>query len=240
VKKIILFLGCFFICFYLYAQRPPLKISHLTGDFYVYTTYKDWNGTPFPSNSMYVVTDSGVILIDTPWDIEQTEPLLDSIRQRHGKEVKLCVVTHFHDDRTIGLDVLKSHGVSTFSTQFTDSLSARQGNPRALYTFSGDTTFRLGNYSFQTFYPGRGHAPDNIVVWFPAEKVLYGGCFVKSTEAGTLGNMGDADLQAWKISAHRVKNLYGNARYIIPGHQGWQSRNSLKHTIKLIDQGLQK
>ena len=187
---------------------------------------------------MYVVTDSGVILIDTPWDMEQTEPLLDSISRRHGKEVKLCISTHFHDDRTAGLDILKKHKISTFSSRFTDSMSAIKGNPRAQYLFSADTTFRLGEVAFDVFYPGPGHAPDNIVVWFPGKKVLYGGCFIKSTEATTLGNMGDANLQAWKISAGKVKKRYGNAHYIIPGHQDWRNTKSLKHTIKLINSSL--
>ena len=43
-----------------------IKISNLTGGFYVYTNYKELNNTLFPSNSMYLVTDKGVVLFDTP------------------------------------------------------------------------------------------------------------------------------------------------------------------------------
>ncbi len=52
---------------------------------------------------MYLVTDSGAVLIDTPWDASQTKPLLDSIVKRHNKKVVVCITTHFHDDRTSGL-----------------------------------------------------------------------------------------------------------------------------------------
>ena len=43
------------------AQMPnrSLTISHLTGDFYVYTTYGSYNGMLVPANSMYLVTDAG-------------------------------------------------------------------------------------------------------------------------------------------------------------------------------------
>ena len=45
---------------------------------------------------------------------------------------------------------------------------------------------------FEAFYPGPGHASDNIVLRFP--ELVYGGCLVKSTEATDLGFTGDADL----------------------------------------------
>ena len=38
----------------------------------------------------------------------------------------------------------------------------------------------MGQHAFQTYYGGQGHTPDNIVIWFDKEKILYGGCLVKS------------------------------------------------------------
>lgn len=59
------------------------------------------------ANSMYAVTDNGVVLFDTPWDTIQFQPLLDSIMLKHGKEVLLCIATYSHTDRTGGFDFLK-------------------------------------------------------------------------------------------------------------------------------------
>jgi glyoxylase-like metal-dependent hydrolase (beta-lactamase superfamily II) len=213
---------------------PPLSISHLTGNFYVYTTWKLLNGSPFPSNSMYVVTDSGVVMIDTPWNAAETAPLLDSIEQRHHRKVVLCIVTHFHDDRNAGLDILKQRGIKTFSTAQTWGLSKDKSEPMAEYRFSHDTNFALGGLSFRTYYPGEGHTTDNIVVWFPRQKVLYGGCLVKSTEAGGLGNTADANLQKWPATIRNLMRKYPAPRYIIPGHMDWRSRKSLSHTLKLL------
>lgn len=215
------------------AEIPPLKISHLTGDFYVYTTYKKLNGNPFPSNSMYLVTDSGVVMIDTPWDTTQFQPLLDSIKERHHKKVVLCIATHFHDDRTAGLEFLGKQGIKTYSSALTKELCIAHHEKQAAFTFSADTVFRVGNHTFQTYYPGEGHTKDNIVIWFPQEKILYGGCFIKSEESASLGNVADANTKEWKASVRRVKKRYKNAAYIIPGHFGWEKTGSLKHTLKL-------
>ena len=144
-----------------------LQISHLTGDYYIFTTYKPINGKPFPSNGMYLVTDEGVVLFDTPWDTTQFQPLLDSIEERHGKKVVMCISTHFHDDRTAGLDFLKSKGIKTFSSKQTFDLCKENNEKQAEFYFNGDTTFTFGNHTFETYYPGEGHTKDNIVIWCP-------------------------------------------------------------------------
>jgi metallo-beta-lactamase class B len=216
------------------AALPSLNIVHLTGDAYVYTTYHTLNGTPFPSNSMYLVTDSGVVMIGTPWDTTQFQPLLDSIRIRHHQRVVLCLSTHFHKDRTAGIPFLQAKGIPTYSSTLTRSLCRESGDPQASFVFTGDTTFHVGQYTFQTFFPGEGHTRDNIVVWFPHDKILYGGCLVKSTDADDLGYLADANEHAWAASIKRLEKKYPDSMYVIPGHQGWESTGSLAHTIALL------
>lgn len=222
------------------SQENALTITPLTGDFYIYTTYKLINGSPFPSNSMYIVTDSGVVLIDTPWDVAQTYPLLDSIQRRHGRRVILCLATHSHDDRTAGLDILRKEGVRTYSTANTLRLCRKSGDKQAEFSFDRDTTFKVGNVVFQTFYPGAGHTEDNIVVWFPEKKVLYGGCFIKSTESGGLGYIADANLGQWPASIRKVKKKFPRPAFVIPGHQDWENPKSLDHTLRLLKEARRK
>jgi glyoxylase-like metal-dependent hydrolase (beta-lactamase superfamily II) len=215
-------------------QTPALKISHLTGDFYIYTTYKSIDGNPFPSNSMYLVTNAGVVMFDTPWDSREFQPLLDSIERRHKKKVVICISTHFHSDRTAGLDYLKQQGVKTYSSKQTYELCKERNEKQAEFTFNADTTFTVGDHSFQTFYPGEGHSEDNIVIWSEKSKVLYGGCLIKSTENADLGNLADANLAAWEISIQKVINKYPSYKYVIPGHLGWANNQSLTHTFNLL------
>ena len=76
------------------TEYQKLKISHLTGDFYIYTTYNTYEGNQIPANGMYIVTYDGVVLFDTPWDTTQFQPLLDSIKAKHNKPVTTCIATH--------------------------------------------------------------------------------------------------------------------------------------------------
>jgi metallo-beta-lactamase class B len=220
--------------------QPALTISHLTGDFYVFTTYKTLAGGPYPSNGLYLVTNKGVVMIDCPWDSTQFQPLVDSIYLRHKKRVVLCIATHFHDDRTAALDFLRQHGVATYSSVLTYELSMQKHNPLAEHTFTQDTVFNVGNYSFSTFYPGEGHTRDNIVVWFPSDKILYGGCFVKSTEVNELGYTVDANVPEWPRSVQRLIDRYPNPAFIIPGHFGWSDLRSLQHTLDILKSGSSK
>jgi glyoxylase-like metal-dependent hydrolase (beta-lactamase superfamily II) len=218
------------------AQLPEagLAISPLINNFYIYTTYRLIDGMPFPSNSLYVITNVGAVLIDTPWNENQTEPLLDSIWKRHGKKVILCIVTHSHADRTAGLDILNQKGIPTFSSLQTKQLCAEKSEKQPSLYFTRDTSFQIGQLTLQTFYPGEGHTKDNLVIWFPQQKVLYGGCLVKSCQTGNLGNIADANLQEWPNTIKNLIQKFPEARYIIPGHQDWRSKKALKHTLSLL------
>jgi metallo-beta-lactamase class B len=215
---------------------PALLISHLTGDFYVYTTYGMYKNNPVPSNSMYMITSKGVVLFDTPWDSTQFQPLLDSIKMKHGKDVVLCVATHFHSDKTAGLEYYRRKGIKTFTTVLTDELCKKGDYKRAEFLMYKDTVFTVGNHSFQTYYGGPGHSPDNIVIWVPSEKILYGGCLVKSTEADDLGYLGDANVKEWSTTIKNIQQRFINPNYIIPGHLDWSGNKSLSHTLELIQQ----
>ncbi len=216
------------------AQTGRLEISHLTGDFYVFTTYGTYRGQPVPANGLYLVTPAGAVMIDSPWDTTQFAPLLDSIRVRHGKEVVLCLATHSHADRTAGFDFLRARGVKTFTSEQTYQLSRAGGYKLAEFRFQKDTTFAVGGRSFTAFYPGEGHTRDNIVVWFPEARVLYGGCLVKSTEATDLGNVAEANVAAWPATMRNLSRKFPRPRYVIPGHQSWASTGSLQHTVELL------
>lgn len=218
------------------VQAQQLEISPLTTNFYVYTTKKVMDGEVVPSNSMYLVTNEGVVLFDTPWDSTQLQPLLDTIMARHNKKVLMSISTHYHADRTEGLTYLASKGIKTYSYLKTYELGKLKDEELAEHIIYSDTTFKIGNYTFETFYPGAGHTPDNIVVWFPLQKVLYGGCFVKSTKSPSIGYIGDANLSAWKRSVKNVQKKYKHPEFIIPGHYSWESTKSLRYTKKLIRQ----
>ena len=218
------------------TAKSKLVITPLTGNFYVYTTFGTVNGAPYPANGMYVITKAGVVIFDTPWDTTQFQPLVDSIRVRHNKKVVMCISTHFHDDRTAGLTYYKKMGIKTYTTQRTDELSRAQNKPRAEFLIANDTTFHVGGDAFQTYFPGHGHAPDNIVIWFGKEKVLYGGCLIKSASDENLGNLGDADVKNYQQAIRNVMRECQDPKFIITGHKDWTDTRSLQHTLDMAIQ----
>lgn len=215
------------------TKEAKLKISHLTGDFYIYTTYNTYEGTQVPANGMYLVTSNGVVMFDTPWDSTQFQPLLDSIKLKHNKSVVLCIATHWHSDKTAGLEYYREQKIKTFTTTLTDELSKKNGKKRAEFLMTKDTIFNAGQYSFETYYPGQGHTADNIVIWFNKEKILYAGCLIKGVDAENLGYLGDANVTEYESTLNRVQQKCSNPKFIIISHSDWNNINSLKHSLEM-------
>lgn len=235
IKKI--WVSCAWLLFSIssFAQTssPKLKITHLSGDFYVYTTYSTYEGNQIPANGMYLITDKGVVLFDTPWDTTQFQPLLDSIQIRHNKNVVLCIATHWHSDRTEGLEYYRRKGIKTYTTALTDELSKKNNKKRAELLIYKDTIFQVAQYRFEVYYPGPGHTIDNIVVWFEKEKILYAGCLIKGLDFTDLGYLGDADVMAYASTLEKVKAHCSKPKHIIVSHSDWNTTRSLAHSIKL-------
>lgn len=235
MKNIIQFVLCYFICSPVFGQTEvvKLKISHLTGDFYIYTTYNTYEGYRIPANGMFLVTSDGVVLFDTPWDTTQFQPLLDSIKQNHNANVIFCLATHWHSDRTEGLEYYRQKGIKTYTTSLTDDYCRKNNKKRAEFLITKDTVFTFEKYTFETYYPGEGHTADNIIVWFEKEKIVYGGCLIKGADAKNLGNMEDANIYEYEATLRNVEKKCKQPKFIIVSHSDWKNLNSLKHSISL-------
>ncbi len=234
MQKTILIVVFFFSLINLFGQaNTKLKISHLTGDFYIYTTYNKYLDSDVPANGMYVVTANGVVMFDTPWDTTQFQPLLDSIKLKHNKTVTMCFATHWHSDKTNGLQYYRQQGIKTYTTLATDILSEKNNKKRAEFLMKTDTLFNVGAYTFETYFPGPGHTEDNIVIWFKNEKILYGGCLIKGADAEDLGFLGDGNVGEYATTLKKLQRKFKKPIYIIIAHSDWRNKNSLKHSLKI-------
>lgn len=225
--------GLLFSPVFAQPENSKLTIAHLIGNFYIYTTYNTYEENKIPATGMYLVAKDAVVLFDTPWDTTQFQPLLDSIQKKHQLPVTLCIATHWHSDKTAGLEYYKQKGIKTYTTKLTDELSRKNDKKRAAFLMTKDTVFNIGNYSFETYYPGPGHTADNIIIWFKKEKILYGGCLIKGAEAENLGFLGDANTAAYETTLKKVQRKCKKPKFIIVSHSDWHNINSLKHSIKL-------
>ncbi|REG99704.1 subclass B1 metallo-beta-lactamase [Flavobacterium aquicola] len=238
MRKFATIILVFIICSKSFGQskNSPLQITHLAGDFYIYKTFHEYNGVLVSANAMYLVTEKGVVLFDAPWDESQFKPLLDSIKSKHKKDVVMYFVTHSHEDRAGGLEFYGQKGIKTYTIKLTDEILKNENEGRAKFVIPNDTVFSSGKYKFEVYYPGKGHTSDNIVVWFDKEKLLYGGCFIKSAEAKDLGYLGEAYVNEWEESIKKVQAKFKNPKYIIPGHDDWTNTESLNHTLKMVQE----
>lgn len=219
---------------FVYPQSDKLKIEKLNDHMYVYTTYQEFKGVEYSSNALYIVTDEGVILLDTPWDKTQYQPLVDHIRTQHHKEIKWVITTHFHEDRSGGLAYFNEAGAETYTYALTNEILGQRKEPQATFTFGKEKTFTLGNEKLTVYFLGEGHSKDNTVVWFPKEKVLYGGCLIKSAEATTIGNIEDGNTAAWPQTINEIKRKFKKAKVIIPGHDAWNQAGHIENTERIL------
>ncbi|EMB9888304.1 TPA: metallo-beta-lactamase, partial [Pseudomonas aeruginosa] len=152
----------------------------------------------------------------------------------HGYRIKGSISTHFHGDSTAGIEWLNSQSISTYASELTNELLKKDNKVQATNSFSG-VSYSLIKNKIEVFYPGPGHTQDNVVVWLPEKKILFGGCFVKPDG---LGNLGDANLEAWPKSAKILMSKYGKAKLVVPSHSEIGNASLLQRTWEQAVKGL--
>jgi len=210
---------------------PNLKVKRIAPSVWVHVTL-DEHG--YPANGMLVETERGIVLVDTTWSADEASALLGFVDAQLKRPVTTAVITHFHGDRTGGLTVVLEQGIPVQSTARTAELL-----PPALATRVSAPDLAVGEVfkssdGYELFYPGPGHSIDNVVVWFPTPQILFGGCLVKDKDASSLGNVADADLEAWPLAVRRVAARYPEARLVVPGHGNAADPQALAHTLDLL------
>jgi metallo-beta-lactamase class B len=196
---------------------------------------QDANG--IPANGLIFRTERGLILIDTGWTETQTEAILIWGEQKLGRRWMGAVITHDHADRAGGIGALLRRKIPVAALDLTVAKLAQRGVHGVATLFTAKTGTFDDERGFQAFYPGPGHAPDNIVIAFRADKVVFGGCLIKSTKAEDLGFTGDADRVAWRAAVRRVEEKYPGM-LVVPGHGRTDDRESAyARTVRLLNAG---
>jgi metallo-beta-lactamase class B len=220
---------------FLLGQVPsPVELSKIGDSVWVHTTYKQIGKYNVPSNGLIVQTSAGLILVDTPWNDSLTAGLLEISRTKFNWPVVIAIITHAHIDRIGGIRTLREKGIKVVGLSVTCRMAKELGYPEPEPLMCSDTTMTIGTEQFEIFYPGAGHTKDNIVVWIQKQKVLFGGCLVKSGESTDMGNIADADLAEWPKSIHTVMDKFKTAQVVVPGHGTCGDVRLLQHTLDLL------
>jgi metallo-beta-lactamase class B len=218
----------------LLSSAGSVTLSRIADAVWVHTTYKTLDSVKTPANGLLIVTEDGLVLVDTPWTVEQTDALMALAKDSFGVPVKQAIITHAHEDRVGGVAALTRPRVAVLATEATVQLAGKQGYSLSDSALQGTDKLCFGDTVVETFFPGRGHTADNIVVWLPEQKILFAGCLVKAAATKNIISAGDACMSEWPQSLTVLKERYQDAAVVVPGHGEWGGTDLIDHTLELL------
>lgn len=218
---------------------------------------------PWPANALLVEMPNGdLVLVDTPYTPEATVILLDWIKTQFGERKIIAFNTGFHVDNLGGNSALIERGIPVYGSEQTVRLLAERGPasralmvswlggsanaryreghaavpyvpPTHLFSLAEGLALTFGEETVEVYYPGPTHTDDNVVVYFPRLKLLFGGCMILAGDE--IGNTADADMAAWPESVKKLSRF--GATTIVPGHGDRLDAGLLENTLALLAKG---
>jgi glyoxylase-like metal-dependent hydrolase (beta-lactamase superfamily II) len=188
----------------------------------------------FISNAAFVVTPSGVVVIDALGSPALAGRLMAEIRKITPLAVTHVIVTHYHADHIYGLQAFKDKGARIIAHRAaqqylnSDTAAIRMEASRKTLAPWIDATTRLvpadewidapkeltvGAMRFQLQPVGPSHTPEDLVVYMPDEKILFAGDLVFR---GRIPYVGQADSGHWIKSLQTLLDF--ETATIVPGH----------------------
>src|SRR5579864_4798041 len=176
------------------AQNPephtgqPAVVKQIAPDLYFFF---DFDG----SNSIFLVTDAGVLVIDTREHPRAGAELIAQIRRVTDKPIKWVINSHFHGDHTFGNAAFQAAGATFVAQEETarimrlvqpkemarrqDYFKENNYDPNEVKLIPPDVTFEtqmsifLGGREARLMYFGPGQQAGDTFVLFPQERALY-------------------------------------------------------------------
>ncbi len=208
----------------------------------------DFNG----SNAVFLVTEEGVLVIDTRTHPRDGRDLLDRIRKLTDKPIKWVINSHFHGDHHMGNSVFKAAG-ATFVAQKETARLMQQTQPKEMarrvagfksrgydpddvklivpdVTFDSEMTIRLAGRDVRLFYLGPGQQAGDTFVEFPHAHLLFTpGAFAKHS----MPNMAfTPSVDSWIKLLDRVAAM--DVAQILPAHGDIATRTDVKELAGML------
>jgi len=217
-------------------QSETLIIQKVAGHVYQHTSYLVTESFgKVACNGMVVFDKSEAIIFDTPTNNNAAAELINWVEDKLDCKVKAIIPTHFHADCLGGLEAFHKHGIPSYAHNLTIQLATSNNSNIPQNGFSNLLQLEVGDKKVLVQFFGEGHTKDNVIGYFPEEKVLFGGCLIKEMGAGK-GNLEDANVQAWPATVAKLKEKYPDTKIVIPGHGKSGGTELLDYTIKLFGQ----
>ncbi|MBW3517683.1 hypothetical protein [Flavobacterium sp. NKUCC04_CG] len=233
MKNLLVFF-LFTVCSSLFSQSREIQYHALSESYFVFSSYKNIKRSDLLINGMYVVTNEGIMVVNSLGNSADFETFYQYVTTKHQKPITHFITTTSDIEGINMIDFFKSKGVKTYSTRETDQISKAKGLSRAAYFIDKETSFRFGNEIFKLYYPGPGASKSNFVIWFPHINTLYAGCFLQGSGTQRLFHLADADVSAWKGSLLALKDHYPSPKHIIVTHGHYQASDAYNNTLQLL------
>lgn len=218
----------------IHSLAPDLEVEVISEHVFLHRSYLD---SPqygrVPCNGMVSVDSAKALIFDTPTTPELTGLLLDWLQDSLKVQVLGVVVTHFHEDCLGGLAEVHRRAIPSIAHRKTQKLAKQTGASVPEIGFVRFLDLEVGGRPVVCKHLGEAHTVDNIVVWLPLDQTLFGGCMVKSVNAGK-GNLNDANVAAWPTTLAAVKAAFPQVTTIIPGHGAPGGPELLDYSIQLF------
>jgi cyclase len=166
----------------------PAVVKQIASDLYF---FYDYDG----SNSVFLVTDAGVLVIDTREHPRAAQDLLARIRRVTDKPIKWVINSHFHGDHNYGNATFQAAGATFVAQEETarimklvqpKEMARRQGyfkehnyDPKEVklilpdMTFDKEMSIYLGGREIRLMYFGPGQQAGDTFVLFPQDRALF-------------------------------------------------------------------
>jgi glyoxylase-like metal-dependent hydrolase (beta-lactamase superfamily II) len=193
-------------------QPAKLDTVKLKDDLYVI------HNDVVPGNTTALVTNEGVVLVDDKFEVDH-DNIMAELKKVTNQPVKYVVNTHHHGDHTGGNAKMQQMNVQIIASENAreNMVFAKQpGMPNITVEQRGHVY--LGGKEVDMYYFGRSHTNGDIVVYFPADRVL---------AAGDMFTFGDAtpeliDYSGGGSGKEWPKTLSGALQLdfdtVVPGH----------------------
>jgi len=196
----------------------------------------------FISNAGFVVTPSGVVVFDALGSPILAQKLISEIKKITPQKVVAVIVSHYHADHIYGLQEFKKIGAKIYAQgegrNYLSSETAKQRLIASRIDFSPwvntntnlisadvwiDQKLKLsiGGVDFFISRVGPAHAPEDLMVYVPSEKVLFAGDLVFR---GRIPFVGNADSKGWLKGLDEIEKF--NLNIVIPGHGNYSIKPS--------------
>ena len=171
-----------------------------------------------PGNSTALIMNDGVILVDDKFDVDY-DGIVAQLRKVTAKPIKYVINTHHHADHSGSNAKMQKMDVQVLASEKARA-NMVEGNQPGLpnMVFDHHAEVFLGGKKAELFYFGRGHTNGDIVVLFPAERVLAAGDLFTNGKglAELVDYAGGGSAKEWTTTLDAVLMLPFDT--VVPGH----------------------